>query len=346
MPRQAILVAALLAITLPAGAAQPDDALIDDGSRKLQSGDVDGALAAFMQAMKRAPGDPRPHYLSGAALAQKRDAAAAEKEYRAALAINPKLAEVHNELATLLMDRGRNNDAMAELKAAVAAKPDLAEGWYNLGKLALRNKQCPVALDAFARAAKLMPDDADTFVDLSSAQRKCNQAEPALASARQAVKLGARSADAHLNLAFCLDAAGKLDDAIGEAVIATRLKPESATTFWALGNIEHKRKRYDQALAALQKAQTLATGGNALKSTAPLVDDIGTVLRDKGDLPGATAKFREALQFKPPYRPAFWHLAETLGVQHKCAEMNQELAQLPAAESRSEQAQKLRAACK
>jgi Flp pilus assembly protein TadD len=338
MHRQAILVAVLV-VALPCGAAQPDDALIDDGSRKLQSGDIEGALATFAQAMKKAPRDPRPHYLSGAALAQKKDAAKAEKEYRAALALDPEHAEVHNELATLLMDLGRNSDAMTELKAAVAAKPDLAEAWYNLAKLALHAKQCPTAIDAFSRAAKLMPNDADTFIELSTAERKCGQVEPALAAARQAVKLAPRSPNAHVSLAFALDAAGKLDDAVSEATIATRLKPDSAMAFWTLGTIQHKRKQYAPAATALDKA-------HALQPEAAITDELGLVARDQGDLAAATEKFKAALDENARYAPARWHLAETLAAQHKCGDVKKELAQLPPAEARSEPAQKLRAACK
>jgi Flp pilus assembly protein TadD len=330
---------ALFFAAATANAALPDDALIDSGSKKLQGGDADGALADFARAQKQAPKDPRPHFLSGAALAQKKDAAGAEREYRAALAIDPKLPEVHNELATLLMERGRNADAIAELKSAVAIKPDLAEGWYNLGKAALRDKNCAVAVDAFGRAAKLMPSDADTFIDLSTADRKCNQRDAALAAARQAVKLAARNPDTHLNLAFALDEAGKHDDAAGEANVATRLNPQSATAWWALGNIEHGRKRFDAAIAALEKAR-------AIKPAAAISDDLGAALEDKGDLDKAAATFREALAKNPKYSPARWHLAETLAAAHKCKDALAELTQLPPNEQHAQQAQKLRTGCK
>jgi len=48
----------------------------------------------------------------------------------------------------------------------------------------------------------------------------------------------------------------------------------------------------------------------------------------------------------PRYTPARWHLAQTLSAQHKCGELQKELAALPAAEAHSDAAQKLRAGCK
>jgi superkiller protein 3 len=336
--RKQVIVAALALASATGQAAASDDALVDDGSRKLQSGDTAGALAVFGQAKKMAPKDPRPHYLSALALQKEGDATAAEREYRAALALDPKLADVRNELGALLLERGRFADAATELKAAVQQKPELGEGWYNLGKAAMRQKDCATAVDAFGRAAKLAANDVDTLIDLSGAQRTCKQPAEALASARQAVKLAARGPDAHLNLAFALDAAGHLDDAAAEATIATKLGPQSGTAWWALGTIERKRKRADAAIAALDKARQL-------KPAPAVIDDLGVAWRDKGDLPHATALFREALAQSPRYAPARWHLAETLAAQHQCAEVAKLLGQLPPAEARSEAARKL-AACK
>jgi Tfp pilus assembly protein PilF len=331
MLTQAILLGVMLLL--------PDDALIDDGSKKLQAGDADGAIAAFDKAKKQAPKDPRPHYLTGVALQKKGDAAGAEKELRAALAIDPKLADVRNELASMLIERRRFAEAIVELKRAVADKPDQAEAWFNLGQAAAIQKDCATSMDAYAHATKLAPSDADGFINASVAARKCNKLPEATAAARQAVKLAARSPQAHLNLGIALEASGKLDDAASEYDVATRIKPDYATAWWSHGLVEGKRKKPDAAIAALDTARTLSP-------TAARIADLGVAWRDKGDLAKATALFREAVAKDPRYAPARWHLAQVLSAQHKCGEMGKELAALPAAEGQSEAAQKLRTACK
>jgi len=331
MLKQAIVLGLLLLL--------PDDALIDDGSRKLQAGDADGAIAAFDKAKKQSPRDPRPHYLTGVALQKKGDAPGAEKELRAALGLDPKLADVRNELASMLIERHRFGEAIPELKRAVADKPDLGEAWFNLGQAAAMQKDCATAMDAYAHATKLAPSDPDGFINASVAARKCNKLPEATAAARQAVKLSARSPQAHLNLGIALEASGKLDDAAAEYQIATRLKPDYATAWWSLGLVEGKRKKPDQAIAALDKARQLSP-------TAARIADLGVAWRDKGDLGKAAELFREAVAKDPRYTPARWHLAQVLSAQHKCAEMNKELAGLPSAEGHSEAAQKLRTACR
>ncbi|HEX8953623.1 MAG TPA: tetratricopeptide repeat protein [Polyangia bacterium] len=317
----------------------PDDALVDDGSRKLQAGDADAAIAAFTSAKQKAPKDPRPHYLTAVALQKKGDAAGAEKELRAALALDPKLAEVRNELGALLNERRRWGEATTELKRAVADKPDLGEAWFNLGQAAAMQKDCATALDAYAHATRLAPTDADGFINQSVAARKCEKLPEATAAARQAVKLAARSPQAHLNLGLALEASGKLADAAAEYDVATRLKPDYATAWWSLGLVDGKLKKPDAAIAALDKARTLSP-------TAARIADLGVAWRDKGDLAKAESLFREAVAKDPRYTPARWHLAQVLSAQHKCGELGKELAALPAAEAHSDAAQKLRAGCK
>src|SRR4051794_21743677 len=84
----------------PPRAPLPDDALVAEGTAKLEAGDTDGALAAFQRAATLAPKDPRPRYLRGAALAKK-DPEAAIAAYREALALDATLAAVHAELGAL-----------------------------------------------------------------------------------------------------------------------------------------------------------------------------------------------------------------------------------------------------
>ena len=56
----------------------------------------------------------------------------AADRYRAALALNPRLAEVHNNLGVLLAQVGRLSEAEAEFEAAVRLKPGYREARDNL----------------------------------------------------------------------------------------------------------------------------------------------------------------------------------------------------------------------
>ena len=313
------LFAALLSARALAAPPAPADAAADEGEKKLQAGDVDGALAAFARAEKQAPRDPRPRYLRGAALAKKGDRAGAERAYREALALDGKLAAVHNELGTLLEEGQRLDPAIAEFKAAVQADPKLGEAWQNLGRAEVRKGDLAEAQRVLERAAKELPKDADLRIDLSVALRQGKKLDQALAAAREAVQLAPGSPDAHLNLGLSLKEAGKLDAAQPELTAATRLSPQSATAWWALGEVERDRKKYDAALAALARAESV-------KPLPAIVAAQASVHKARGDLARAEQVLRDGGARHPRSLALKLELARLLAEEKKCGDAKQALA--------------------
>src|SRR5947207_507534 len=95
----------LLASSAALGAS-PIDPIIDEAGKEVEAGGAAGAVALLDGAAKQAPRDPRPHYLAGAALAHAGKKEEAVRAFRAALALNPRLAKVHNELGIALQETG------------------------------------------------------------------------------------------------------------------------------------------------------------------------------------------------------------------------------------------------
>jgi len=212
----------LIAVARAAAAPLPDDALVDEGTKKLHSGDLDGALAAFMRAEKAAPKDPRPLFYRGAVLAHRHDPAGAAKAYRAAIALDGKFADAHLELGTILLDQNKLDDAAASFKAATDARPDLEQAWFNLGLVEGQRKKYDAAVAAFKRANALKPS-VETTGYLATAHRKKGDPAGAEAAIRDAIaKNFPKSLALQVELARTLGAAKKCADA--DAVLA-RLPP-------------------------------------------------------------------------------------------------------------------------
>lgn len=255
---------------MPSKAPLPADALVAEGSGKLEAGDVDGALAAFRQAEALGPKDPRPRYLRGAALAKK-DPEAAIAAYREALALDGALAAVHGELGALLLDRGRLDEALIELKAALKFDPALVDAWSNIARLEGRRGRSEAAMSAWREAEKLAPRDVDLRIDHSLALRKAGRNDDALRLAREAVSLDGGSAPAQLSLGFAFQAGGKLDEAVAAFTVAARIAPKDAGAHWALGVAERERKHLPEAIAALRRAMEL-------KPTPAIAEELGLAL--------------------------------------------------------------------
>ena len=319
-----------------AAPGSPTESLIDAGSQLIEAENYAAALDKLDRAARLDPKDPRPRYLAAVAWEKKGDLPKAEKGFRDALALDPKLADVRGELGALLQDLGRSDEAVVELKKAVQLQPDLGDAWFNLGQAELKRRHCEQAEVAFGRAAALKAGDPDPLIQRTVALRECKKIDEAVKTARQAVKGAPSSAPAQVNLGLALEAQGKVDDARAALTAATRLKGDYATGWWSLGLLELHAKRPTEAKAAFERSRTLAP-------TAAHIADLGRAWRDLGDFAKAETSFKEALAKDAKFGPGHFYLAQLYAASGRCGEMVTELeqSQVPADKAKS-----VRASCK
>ena len=303
--------------------ARPDDALVSSATQKLKAGDDAAARGLLEQAAKADPKDPRPHFLLGSSLARQGKKAEAVKAFRAALALDPKLPEVHNELGAALLESGRVAEAVVEWEAATHLKPSLCEAWSNLGRARLTLGDAKAAADAFGKGAEACPFDSDLLLDHAMALRQAKDYPASAAAAKRAIELRPEDGDAHLNLALTLQAQGQLEASAQEFKSATGLKPDSVTAWWGWGTLELGRKRFDDALRALEKAR-------ALEPSGAICADLVRAAREKGDAKRAQSELASSLEKNP--RSLALHLEQVrLALALKrCDEARKALAPLPA----------------
>lgn len=168
-----------------AGAAAEDiQKTFGEAVAKLQSGDFDGAIAAFDAMILKNPSLAEAHYNKGFAQFQKKDYAAAEATLKRALEVRADytdarvlLSNVYNSqgmkdkalevmsagasggdprqlfnLALALLNAGKNEEAAAAFLKVEAADPTNAEAQYYLGTSALgqgRTEECITRLEKY-----------------------------------------------------------------------------------------------------------------------------------------------------------------------------------------------------
>ena len=81
----------------------------------------------------------------------------ARSEYDRALELNPKYAEVWNNIGTLEQSRSRFRAAVRAYRQAIELKPALATAWKNLGNAYLALGQFAQAFEALQEAFRLDP---------------------------------------------------------------------------------------------------------------------------------------------------------------------------------------------
>jgi Flp pilus assembly protein TadD len=167
-----------------------------------QAGRLDVARDWLQRAIEQSSS---PRFLSklGEIERMRGDFEAAQVALKAALALDPGLAEAYNNFGMLMLDQGRFVEAASLLMSATQANPALAMAHYNLG----------IAL------------------------KELNYLDEAIESCRKAIALQPSFVEAHVNLALYLLADGQLEEGFEE--YAWRLKPpftvtqpETQAPFW------------------------------------------------------------------------------------------------------------------
>lgn len=149
------LFAHTLAVTQHNGFAENDF-----GVALMERGEPQLAESHFLAAVKWSPDLDSAHYNLAVLLQQQNQLNAAEKQYRAALALSsdlPEIVQSHNNLGALYLSEERFPEAMAELNAAIALDSNEQNSFLGRGIVELRLGSTDAAVADFSRAATIAP---------------------------------------------------------------------------------------------------------------------------------------------------------------------------------------------
>ncbi|MDP9361584.1 MAG: tetratricopeptide repeat protein [Acidobacteriota bacterium] len=189
------------------------------------TGDSQGAVREFRAALAADPKAPEPYRSLGRielTAGRKKEAAAlleksinlkpdaqtyaalalargdlddAIRRYREAIAVDPKSADVHNDLAATLALKGRDQEAREEYEKALRLAPGQYDAHMNLGALLSRMGQNAAAMDHFHLAAKEHPRSFEPHVYLALASAQIGNRAEATSEMQQAVNIDAAAAN-------------------------------------------------------------------------------------------------------------------------------------------------------
>jgi tetratricopeptide (TPR) repeat protein len=233
-------------------AALSDVSRVSDDVCKLRgdllksAGDVPGALAAYMEALRLSPrnaaylndlgvlletsdgpakhralwqqlaSDPDAHgvvfFFLGNSLHAAGDLEGARAAFERAAALEPTMAEALNNLALVLGKLGLDDEAMKVLDRAVAISPDLAAARSNLGSLMSRYSALDEAEAMLRQAVKLDPTSVDARNNCGAVLMRQRRFAEAEAEFRQVLAKVPGQPSAELNLGLLKLTEGRLDE--------------------------------------------------------------------------------------------------------------------------------------
>ncbi|MCG6157842.1 tetratricopeptide repeat-containing sulfotransferase family protein [Rubinisphaera margarita] len=253
-----------------------------------------------------------------------------------ALAGDPQIAKIHNNLGSVYLKLQQLPAAEAAFRQATALNPNLAEPWKNLGQCQLKLGQPAEAAVSFEAALKRDPKDLSMLRLLSTAYEQARNFGRAEEVCRRALELVPD--DPHLlnDLANVLWQQRRLAEAAELYDLATRIDVNHARIWSNYGAALHELKRLPEAETALKQALRLQPdyGGahfnlanlyrDMLKhelalehyrravELSPNVKDFRlnyvTLLNTMGDFAESAVQCRGLIDLDPDYAPAYYNL--------------------------------------
>lgn len=112
------------------------------------------AAEQFRRIAKKAPSDPRAHFLLGLTCSLQRQNAPALESLKRATTLDPGNPEYHYQLGQFYKDTYRYSEAIPELRKAVEIDQSLFDAWYQLALIHAVMKQEKQTLDCLEKATR------------------------------------------------------------------------------------------------------------------------------------------------------------------------------------------------
>src|SRR5260221_915738 len=158
-------------------------------------------------------------------------------EFKKAIALNPSLARVHDNLAlAYLMNEGASRlpDAEREFKTELASNPDEYFANYYLGIVYIFQRKWELATAVLKNASRVQPDNPDPYFQLGQAYQELANHDQAIEALRKSIALNPDLAHnkfqvttAHYRLAQSLLKVGQAEAGQKELRLASDLKAEA-----------------------------------------------------------------------------------------------------------------------
>lgn len=199
-----------------------------------------------------------------------------------------------NNRATMALEEGDIDGAIAEFESALAKEGDvgtimrtnLARAWLAKGDL---EKARSLALEA----VRIEPANKQAVLILAAVETKKENLPAAVELLEKAIAVDPTYTQARTKLGEVYEQMGRDDDALAQYMKVVEIAPLSPLEFNNIGNIHRKRRQLDKAMEAYREA---------LRCDARYIgayNNLGLCLQEKGELDEARRLYEKALAIRP-----------------------------------------------
>ena len=232
-----------------------DRAYLVVGDFYFRNGDADEAFRQYKEGMTRDPKQKSTYQKRMIEVLMRQNKRAEAAEINAAiLKENPKDSDARGLQASLLLDRGDVQKAVAELQAVVSAAPDNFVARYNLGRAHVARGEWEQARQQFAEAVNQRPDYLPARLALAQLQVMRGEFEAALKSVAQVLAIDKKNRSAHMIEASALIGQKKYAEARQLLQAMQQVDPDAPDVAVSLGMVALSEGKLPEAEGIFRKA--------------------------------------------------------------------------------------------
>ena len=173
------------------------------------------------------------------------------------VALNANSAEAEMLVGEALDEMKDSAGAMREFRAAIAANPKEPKAHFGLGYLLWTQKQYPEAVHEFQAELNNTPDYTQAMLYLADADIQMNKMQDAGPLLERLVKSSPSIEMARIDLGAVYAGTGRNEDALRELKAALALKPDDVNAHWRLARLYRTMGNTAEAKSEFDKAQSL-----------------------------------------------------------------------------------------
>ncbi len=202
----------------------------------------------------------------------------------------PNDAQAHYNLAVLLKELTRLDEAEASYKKAIILKSDFTEAHSNLGNILKELGRLEEAEASYKKAIILKPDNAEAHYNLGVALKELGRLDEAEESYKKAIILKSNYPQAYNNLGIMYQELGKLDEAEASYKKSIILKPNFSQAHRHLASVKKFSKRDDHFL---QMQELLNEGSYSEEQRCHFNFALAKASEDLGEIEDAFSYYKE-----------------------------------------------------
>jgi len=225
--------------------------------------------------------------------------------------------EIHNNLGGIHLGQGRLDEAQREFEAALELDPNNATALLNLGSIQRIKGRVAQAEHFVKRALQVNPDSIGALAQLAELKRDQQDLDESVRLYRVAMSIDDSQPFLFLGLGDSLQKAGKYDEAERAFRSVLELDPDSFEAYYNLGVTDLQRDRLDDAVANFDKALSLSPEHPA---AALALNNLGDIQLRRGEVEQAVESFRRAVEASPGHLESHYNLGSVYFSQGKLDE--------------------------